>query len=346
MLWREKVEMTEYKELLEIIRNENKIVFWGASETAISYIKGFITTIIGQNKEWTIVDTYLQGKTVMIGEKEVTVENPTMYLKEDVKWIVCVSTKNAYAEVYTLLSNHNYNYGIDFIDGIQFPKMGEAFPHGEIIERDVYIPWVVDYSYREKREHIIENTLVDEFRCYELYKLVQQTQKTCGGDILEVGVWRGGTGALIASALQDINSNCKVYLADTFEGVVKTGKDDIYYKDGAHNDTSEEIVKDLLDKMCIVNTEIIKGIFPDDFGSRFDNKKWSLVHIDVDIYQSAKDVFNYVWPNVLTGGVVVFDDYAYRSTVGVTKLCNELADEVKDGIFIYNLNQHGLFIKV
>ena len=53
-----------------------------------------------------------------------------------------------------------------------------------------------------------------------------------------------------------------------------------------------------------------------------------------------------MWPNVLTGAVVVFDDYAYRSTVGVTKLCNELADEVKDGIFIYNLNQHGLFIKV
>ncbi len=39
---------------------------------------------------------------------------------------------------------------------------------------------------------------MDKLRCYELWTLVAQSCKLSDGDILEVGVWRGGTGALIA----------------------------------------------------------------------------------------------------------------------------------------------------
>lgn len=339
--------MSEYLEIQRIISDDSKkIVFWGASETAVLHIQSLVNTFITDDREWTIVDTYLHGKKVLISNQSIPVEEPSKYFGKLVIWILCVSTKNAYAEVYSMLLNNNYEYGIDFIDGMQFQDFNSEFPHGDLIERDIYSPWITDNDFREKLDGIQDNTLVDGYRCYELYKMVKQTQKCGKGDILEVGVWRGGTGALMASTLQDIDVNFKVYLADTFEGVVKTGQEDIYYKDGSHNDTTEEVVESLLNKMDINNAEICKGIFPDDFGDRFNDKQWRLVHIDVDVYQSAKDVFYYVWPNVVKGGVVVFDDYACRFTVGVTKLCDELAETVNDGIFIYNLNQHGIFMKM
>jgi hypothetical protein len=65
---------------------------------------------------------------------------------------------------------------------------------------------------------IQRNTLVDIYRCYELWTLVEQTSKLAGG-IMEVGVWRGGTGALIARKALIAGVEDPVYLCDTFQGV-------------------------------------------------------------------------------------------------------------------------------
>ncbi len=72
------------------------------------------------------------------------------------------------------------------------------------------------------------NTLVDLYRCWELWTLVDQTAKRDGG-IMEVGVWRGGTGALMAKRVLSTGRNDPVYLCDTFEGVVKAGSHDSTY---------------------------------------------------------------------------------------------------------------------
>jgi len=46
------------------------------------------------------------------------------------------------------------------------------------------------------------NTLVDIYGCWELWRLVEQTAKREGG-IVEVGVWRGGTGALMGKRVRE-----------------------------------------------------------------------------------------------------------------------------------------------
>ena len=177
--------------------------------------------------------------------------------------------------------------------------------------------------------------------------LLSNQKNVPGGGVLEVGVWRGGTGALLAAAVNKIGLNEKVYLFDTFTGVVKTSdKDDSgFYHDGKHNDTSIEIVKNLINSMSLTNVEIHKGIFPEEADSIFLNKTYRFVHIDVDIYESAKDIFFTIWKNVVNGGMVVFDDYGFVSTKGVTALLNEIKNTISDGIFYYNVNGHGVFIK-
>ncbi len=45
---------------------------------------------------------------------------------------------------------------------------------------------------------IQEFTLVDKYRCFELWKPIEQVAKLKNRSIIEIGVWRGGAGDLIA----------------------------------------------------------------------------------------------------------------------------------------------------
>lgn len=219
-------------------------------------------------------------------------------------------------------------------------------PYEIILPEATYAPWRKDTKFIGVYEIIRNRTLVDLYRCYELWQLLIQSKKCKSGDILEVGVYKGGTGALLAAAARSAQIEADVFLCDTFEGVVKTGNKDNLYKGGEHSDTSFEYVKDLVDNLGLKNVHIIKGIFPDDVSEQFEKKSYRFVHIDVDAYQSAKDVFNYVWKRLVIGGIVVFDDYGFVSTKGVAIMIEEICSSVQDGIFVGNINGHGIFIKI
>lgn len=78
---------------------------------------------------------------------------------------------------------------------------------------------------------------------------------------------------------------------------------------------------------------------------KFDGKTYRFVHIDVDAYQSAKDIFNYIWNSMEIGGIVIFDDYGFTTTRGVALMLDEIMNSIQDGIFAENINGHGIFIK-
>ncbi|MCM1047762.1 MAG: class I SAM-dependent methyltransferase [Clostridiales bacterium] len=224
-------------------------------------------------------------------------------------------------------------------------KGTEDNPYELIVAFATYAPWRKEKKFKGMYEIIKNRTLVDVYRCYELWQLLIQSKKCKSGDILEVGVYKGGTGALLAAAARYAQIDAQVFLCDTFEGVVKTGAKDNLYKGGEHSDTSFEYVKDLIDNLSLENVHIFKGIFPDDVSEIFDTKTYRFVHIDVDAYQSAKDVFNYVWKMMEIGGIVVFDDYGFECTQGVTVMIEEIWNSIQDGIFVGNINGHGMFIK-
>jgi len=222
---------------------------------------------------------------------------------------------------------------------IKLTQYNPQYFHQTIVPNGTYSPWHTDQAFQEVYDVASKRTLIDIYRAYNLWGLVHQTNKL-DGDILEVGVWRGGTGCIISKASGGKGS---VYLADTFEGVVKTGENDTFYKGGEHADASEEDVRDALDELKINNYKILKGIFPDDFTSEVKDLKFRFCHIDVDVYQSALDIFNYVWPRLAKGGVVVFDDYGFLRCEGVTKLVDEM--HLADGIKMYNLTGQAVIIK-
>jgi O-methyltransferase len=53
----------------------------------------------------------------------------------------------------------------------------------------------------------------------------------------------------------------------------------------------------------------------------------------------------WLWPKLVPGGIVVFDDYGFQFCDGVTQLVNEERIK-KDRIVIHNLNGHAILIKI
>lgn len=225
------------------------------------------------------------------------------------------------------------------IDGFHY---GFSFPSAN------YTPWEGDADFMNIYNQIKTNTLVDVYRCYELWQQVHKIHTlNPRAAILEVGVWRGGTAGIMSQQLTELNSKATIYLADTFAGVAKAGENDSFYKGGEHSDTSQQVVEDVLkNKSRYPNYKILKGIFPDETADLVPaNELFGLCHIDVDVYDSAKDILEWVWPKLITGGVVVFDDYGFHSCTGVTKLVEEYRNHT-DRQLIHNLNGHAIMIKL
>lgn len=238
--------------------------------------------------------------------------------------------------------------------GVRIQKVGRIaalnkdIPHSVVQPEATYSPWLSNDSFLKVYEVARKYTLVDQYRLFELYELARQTAQL-GGCFVEVGVWRGGSSAVIEQAITDYcvaDMRPKFYIADTFEGVVKAGEEyDSTYKGAEHSDTSIEHVKELFDKVNLKIPEILVGIFPDDHPDLNINEI-SFLHSDVDVYESTKDIVEWCLPRLTKNAVVVFDDYGFRSCDGVTVFVNDFMRLNGDDFFwLHNLNGHAVLIK-
>ena len=213
------------------------------------------------------------------------------------------------------------------------------------IPASTYAPWLKDTEYLKLFTKAKKNSLVNFYQGYELWKIIEQAEKV-EGDVLEVGVWRGSTSIIMASKLKSMNSDKHLYACDTFEGVVKSSADhDNFYQDGEHSDTSFEFVKNLIqNEFNLENVTLLKGIFPEDTEHCVKDRKFSFCHIDVDTYNSGKEVVKWIWDKMNPGGIIVFNDYGFPMTRGITQLVNEYRTD-KDKVVIHNFNGNGIIIK-
>lgn len=214
-----------------------------------------------------------------------------------------------------------------------------------VLPRATYSPWNKDPSFKQLHKRIQQSTLVDEYRCFELWEIVKQVAKLPEGDMIEIGVWRGGTGMLIAQQAKNCGMASRVFLCDTFAGVVKAGENDTDYKGGEHKDTSRSLVEALANELGLENIRILQGIFPDQTGFQIEDLKFRFCHIDVDVYESAKEILSWVWTRLVKGGIVVYDDYGFKSCAGITKHVEEQMN-LTDRLVLHNLNGHAIVMKL
>ncbi|MEI6242485.1 MAG: TylF/MycF/NovP-related O-methyltransferase [Chlamydiota bacterium] len=225
------------------------------------------------------------------------------------------------------------------------PKIQDASHYECITPNATYAPWKQNSQFMATYEKIKSHTLLDIYRCFELWNLVEQSSKL-QGSLIEIGTWRGGSGAIIATRANLSHISDPVYLCDTFSGVVKTGQKDTFYKGREHSDTSLAIVEELIyTKLGLEKVKILQGIFPDDTARCIEDKLFRFCHIDVDAFRSAQEIVSWIWDKMTVGGVIVFDDYGFETCQGITSFVNEYKHK-KDCLFLHNLNGHAIFVKL
>ncbi len=129
-----------------------------------------------------------------------------------------------------------------------------------------------------------------------LGELAEAVRTAPAGDVVEVGVWRGGSAWVMSEFLR----GRRLFLFDTFTGIPCKADVD-RHEIGDFGDTSAEAVQQLLPHA------ILKvGVFPDTLTD--DVGPIAVAHIDCDQYESVKACCVHLGPRMVKGGVMIFDD--------------------------------------
>lgn len=241
-----------------------------------------------------------------------------------------------------------FNLEIEIKRRWKFDTERVGYSYARVLPNASFAPWVSDSKFNSIYSRIKPYTLVDVYRCYEIWQLIKECIKTNPtGAYLEVGVWRGGTGAIIAERLKEAKLNVPLYLADTFAGVAKASHHDSAFTGGEYSNTSKELVEKMIhETVGYQHATCLQGIFPEETAHLIhDNIQFQFCHVDVDVYLSAKGVVDWIWNRMPSGGIILYDDYGFFGCDGITKFVEEERLK-KDRLVIHNLNGHAIVIKL
>lgn len=202
-------------------------------------------------------------------------------------------------------------------------------------------------------------TMTSVERCYHLIQAVRYLESNrIAGDIVECGVWRGGSMMLAAQTLMELGSaERSIYLYDTFDGMPPPGHADVHPSGKAasavlaadlpEKETShvwaiaaEETVRRNLqrtgypeDRLHFVRGRVektIPGVVPE---------RIALLRLDTDWYESTAHELRHLYPRVSPGGVVIIDDYGWWK--GARKAVDEFVAACPEPILLHRLDAGG-----
>lgn len=222
-------------------------------------------------------------------------------------------------------------YYVQEICGPRLSKMPPSPINAEIEVRKLLGPFT---------DTVIANTVVDWPRLLQLAKFIEQTKDLAGVNA-EVGVYKGGTAYLNWQLSEKM-----LLLFDTFEGMPEVSEHDLHHQ-GDFSDTSLAHVQSLFQGDD--QPFMFKGIFPggpyidqhgkDQTVSINNFMQFSLVHIDVDIYESVKNCLEFFYPRMVKGGIIVLDDALEPGCPGAKKAFDEFMQDKPEGLKLYMICQ-------
>jgi len=199
---------------------------------------------------------------------------------------------------------------------------------------------------------------------HELFKMTINIP----GDIAELGVFRGLGLMTWANLLESycIGDRTKiVYGFDNWTGFVdlsnNDGKSDENIQKQKGGFSPEDYYQELIEAIDIFDNDrfipwkkrikLIKGNIEDTvekFTLENPGVRFSLIHFDCDLYKPTKAALKYLWPLLLRGGVVLFDEYAIPDWPGETKAVDEFFENMNDitiNTFSWTNTPAGVFVQ-
>lgn len=174
-----------------------------------------------------------------------------------------------------------------------------------------------DFMDIEKFDNKLDDPINE--RLYILQQFAKRQEKL-NSNFVEIGIYAGMSMFFMAKYC-----NKKFIGIDSFEGLSspKFGVDTDYFKQGDLSCPIDYATKYL---SRFNNIELIKGWVPEILNTLPDIK-YSLVHIDVDLYEPTKASIEYFWDRLIPGGVLICDDFGSSKTIGAKKAMLEFFEE-------------------
>ncbi len=152
---------------------------------------------------------------------------------------------------------------------------------------------------------------------FELFKMISGLR----GAIVECGVFKGASFVRFAMfrSLFEEKKKRRIIGFDTFEEFPETNfeddkqcREDFLKKAGTQSISVGQLKSVLKKKKCEDNTELVKGDITKtlpEYVKSHPRLKISMLNLDVDIYEPAATVLEYLYPKIVKGGVLLLDDY-------------------------------------
>ncbi len=163
-------------------------------------------------------------------------------------------------------------------------------------------------------------------RCFLLHSAAGVIRdQNISGATADCGVRYGKSSFFILDALHD--STKPHYVFDSFEGLSQPSGADRVSERGLVSEwqegdlaVSEAVVRRNLNGFP--NCTFVKGWIPSTFGV-CEQEMFSMVHVDVDLYEPTKECYEFFWPRLAVGGMMVCDDYGLVSCPGAKRAVDE-----------------------
>ncbi|MFL5382969.1 MAG: TylF/MycF/NovP-related O-methyltransferase [Longimicrobiaceae bacterium] len=170
-------------------------------------------------------------------------------------------------------------------------------------------------------------TMTSPERMYALYKAVEYlVRNRVPGDLVECGVWKGGSSMMMALALAHFGDTTRtLYLYDTFAGMPAPGEADVDAEGRESASTWERMQRDGHNEWCYspldeVKANLARTGYPADRVVYVQGKvedtipgtrpeRIALLRLDTDWYASTRHELEHLYPALVPGGVLVLDDY-------------------------------------
>jgi O-methyltransferase len=177
---------------------------------------------------------------------------------------------------------------------------------------------------------IRHHTIIDYARLHCIYDLFEENLRAIPkGDIVECGVYKGGSAALLASASLTAGHQGRIWLFDSFRGLPQPGKYDETWRgtwlQAGDLHASEADVRYLLFERLHLDAgriQIVPGWFEQTLPQRAgEMDPLAVLHLDCDYYDSVMTCLRTLYDRVQRNGLIVVDDYHYF------KGCRQAVDE-------------------
>jgi O-methyltransferase len=182
------------------------------------------------------------------------------------------------------------------------------------------------------------------------------------GDVVECGVWRGGSMLAVARTLLDLGrTDLDLYLYDTFEGMPPPGEQDVRWT----GESAEQLlavqrgrdaellraragVEEVRAALATVpyppsHVHLVEGRVQDTIPEHAP-ETISVLRLDTDWYDSSRHELRHLYPRLASGGVLLLDDYGWWN--GVRAAVDEYFTEHPPAPLLVRIDDSGARVAV